>query len=95
MKTDILKELLYFSYDKNSLANIYPLTPDDVREIMEMNRHGEKPESLKGDISPASPEFVTSVGDDAINRFDRPSGKNRKNRKKSRNNKQFRENNGA
>ena len=95
VKTDILRELLYFSYDKNSLANIYPLTPDDVREIMEMNRHGEKPESLKGDISPASPEFVTSVGDDAINRFDRPSGKNRKNRKKSRNNKQFKENNGA
>ena len=47
-----------------------------------MNRNGEKPESLKGDAKPAAPEFVTAVGDDAINRFDEA----RKRKKKKRNN---------
>lgn len=84
VKTDILQELMYFSYDKGSLANIYPLTAEDVREIIDMNRHGERPESLRPDATPASPEFVTAVGDDAINRFDKPSGKRRKNRNRNR-----------
>ena len=63
MKTDILREIMYFSYDPSSLANLYPLYAEDVWDIIKMNRNGEKPESLKGDIAPAAPEFVTAVGD--------------------------------
>ena len=48
-----------------------------------MNRNGEKPASLKTDNVPAAPEFVTAVGDDAINRFD--EARKRKKKKKSRN----------
>lgn len=47
-----------------------------------MNRNGEKPESLKNDAEPVAPEFVTAVGDDAINRFD--EARKRKRKKKSR-----------
>ena len=47
-----------------------------------MNRNGEKPESLKNDSEPVAPEFVTAVGDDAINRFD--EARKRKKKKKSR-----------
>lgn len=90
MKTDILKEEMYFSYDQNSLANLYTLSAEQVKEIIEMNRQGIKPESLKTDIEPATPEFVTSVGDDSISRFD----ENRKRRKKKKNNRQKRNNNG-
>jgi cell fate regulator YaaT (PSP1 superfamily) len=82
MKTDILREIMYFSYDPSSLANLYPLYAEDVWDIIKMNRNGEKPESLKGDVKPAAPEFVTAVGDDAINRFDEA----RKRKKKKRNN---------
>ena len=82
MKTDILREIMYFSYDPSSLANLYPLYAEDVWDIIKMNRNGEKPESLKGDTKPAVPEFVTAVGDDAINRFDEA----RKRKKKKRNN---------
>ena len=82
MKTDILKEVMYFSYDPNSLANLYPLDASDVREIIKMNRNGEKPESLKSDVAPAAPEFVTAVGDESITRFDEA----RKKKKKKRNN---------
>ena len=48
-----------------------------------MNRNGEKPASLKADDAPVAPEFVTAVGDDAINRFD--EARRRKKKKKSRN----------
>ncbi len=71
-KTDILKETLYFSYDKTSDAQLFPLSADEVRKIIKMNRNGEKPESLRGEQETAAPEFVTAVGDDSISRFDAP-----------------------
>ena len=86
VKTDILAQRLFFSYEKGSLVNIHPLSADEVREIQEMNRRGEKPASLKQEVA-AAPEFVSAVGDDAINRFDpekkkkrRKGGKNRRGR---------------
>lgn len=81
MKTDILREIMYFSYDPQSLANLYPLYAEDVWDIIRMNRNGERPASLKEDLAPAAPEFVTAVGDDAINRFD--EARKRKKKKKS------------
>lgn len=86
VKTDILKELMYFSYDKGSLANIYPLDAYEVREIIKMNRNGIKPESLKLEPEPQRPEFVTSVGDDSISRFDRPQRSQRRKNKSSKKN---------
>ena len=78
MKTDILREIMYFSYDPSSFANLYPLYAEDVWDIIKMNREGIKPESLKSDVQPAAPEFVTAVGDDAINRFDEARKRKRK-----------------
>jgi len=80
MKTDILREVMYFSYDKSSLANLYALSAAEVAEIIKMNRNGLKPESLKSEPEPAVPEFVTAVGDDSISRFDRPANKKRNHR---------------
>ena len=80
-KTDILREVMYFSYDKGSDANLYPLDASEVREIIKMNRNGLKPESLKTEPEPASPEFISAVGDDSISRFDAP--KRNKSRKKN------------
>lgn len=82
MKTDILKEVMYFSYDSTSFANLYALPASDVREIIELNKKGIRPESLKSEPEPSAPEFVTSVGDDSISRFD----DSRKRRKKKKNN---------
>ena len=72
MKTDILQEIMYFSYEKGSLANLYPLTAEEVREVIMMNRNGEKPESLKVEVAPQGPQFISAVGDDSITRFDKP-----------------------
>lgn len=81
MKTDILKEVMYFSYEKGSMANLYPLAASEVREIIKMNRNGVKPESLKTEPEPEIPEFITAVGDDSITRFDAPNRKRRRNSK--------------
>ena len=80
VKTDILRGIMYFSYEKGSLANTYPLDAAEVREIIKMHRNGIRPESLKTEPEPEIPEFITAVGDDSITRFDTPK------RKKSKNN---------
>ena len=77
-KTDILKEVMYFSYDKHSDADLYALDASDVFEIIKMNRNGVKPESLKSEPEPSVPEFVTAVGDDSISRFDSPKRKKKR-----------------
>ena len=90
MKTDILKETMYFSYDQSSFANLYPLPASEVKEIIRMNRSGQKPESLKSEPVQNTPEFISAVGDDSITRFDearrkRKGGKG-KNRPRQQNN---------
>ena len=83
-KTDILSQTMYFSYDKGSDANLYPLAADDVREIIKMNRNGIKPESLLPEPVDRTPEFVTAVGEGSISRFDSPKRKKRCNKGRER-----------
>ena len=78
VKTDILRETMWFSYEKGSLAKMYPLPASEVREIIMMNRNGQKPETLLPDVAPSAPEFVTAVGDDSISRFDEARKKKRR-----------------
>ncbi len=82
VKTDILREIMYFSYDKSSMADVYALDAAQVREIIRMNRAGERPESLRSEPEPSLPEFVTAVGDDSITRFDNVGKKKRRNNHK-------------
>ena len=80
-KTDILKGIMWFSYNSEGMSDLQPLRIEEVKEILRMNAQGNKPASLKKeDIK--SPEFVSAVGDGSINRFD-----NTKSNKKSRNKK--------
>ena len=83
-KTDILSQTMYFSYDKGSDANLYPLAADDVMEIIKMNRNGIKPESLLPEPVDRTPEFVTAVGEGSISRFDSPKRKKRRNKGRER-----------
>lgn len=91
-KTDILQEIMYFTYEKGSLANLYPVAASEVAQIIMMNRNGQKPESLKSEPEPAGPQFVSAVGDDSITRFDKP--KKNRNRNRGRNNGQRKNGNG-
>ena len=81
VKTDILAQTMYFSYEKGSLAQLFPLSADEVREIQAMNRRGEKAATLRQEDVTA-PEFVSAVGDDSISRFDPEKKKKRRNKKR-------------
>jgi cell fate regulator YaaT (PSP1 superfamily) len=83
MKTDILRGILYFSYEQGSLSNLYPLSAERVREILAENRKGIKSASLQNS-GPGikQTEFISAVGDDSITRFDEQK-KRRNNRKKN------------
>ena len=82
VKTDILAETLYFSYEKGSLTQTFPLSATEVRQIQEMNRRGERPATLHQE-EVSAPDFITAVGEDAINRFD-PEKKRKRRKNKSR-----------
>jgi hypothetical protein len=85
MKTDILRGILYFSYEQGSLSNLYPLPAARVREILADNRKGIKAASLQGNgPGVKQTEFISAVGDDSITRFDEQ--KKRKNGRKKNNN---------
>ena len=86
VKTDILQETMYFSYEKGSLSNVFPLTAEEVREVIMMKKKKKKPESLKNNPEPIGPQFISAVGDDSITRFDKPKKSKGKNRGRSRDN---------
>ena len=92
MKTDILRGILYFSYEQGSLANLFPLSAAQVREILAENRRGNKPVSLQNSgPGVKQTEFISAVGDDSISRFDEQ--KKRKGGRKRNGNRQRRGNN--
>lgn len=78
VKTDTLKGIMWFSYDPNSMANMHPLTSEEVFEIIRMNKKGKKPASLKNDMDIKEPEFMSAVGEDSISRFDEKKKKKKK-----------------
>ena len=82
MKTDILRGVMYFSYEQGSLANLYPLSAARVREILHENRKGVKAASLQDGGTDKPSDFISAVGDDSITRFDEQK-KRRGNRKKN------------
>ena len=61
---------MWFSYEQNSMTNMFSVDALKVKEILRMNARGVKCESLIPDVQAKSPEFVTAVGDDSITRFD-------------------------
>ena len=93
-KSDIFKETLWFSY-KNDPSNWYALSKERVQEIVAKNRKKEPVASLEQYVVETVPEeklvFENVVGQDSLNRFDRPNNRNKKKKrpnKKRRRNKQ-------
>lgn len=72
VKTNILKDTMWFSYEKGNMTNIFPLDSREVKNIIHMNRKGIKAPSIKeNSTSEKVNEFVTAVGDENIDRFDK------------------------
>lgn len=83
VKTDILKGIMWFSYEEGNMSKMMPLTTEEVRRIKAANHKGIKPATLlKEEGKEEAMDFVSSIGDDSIDRFDKKGRK--KKRKKDR-----------
>lgn len=91
-KSDIFKETLWFSY-KNDPSNWHALSKERVHEILEKNKKKETVASLEEYVVETIVEeklvFENVVGQDSLNRFDRPK-RNKNNNNKNRNKKRRR-----
>ena len=85
-KADILAGLVTYSTDKNMAANLETITAQRAREVVEMNRNGEKPISLQDNHRQSAPKPTTDLlaGAD-VSRFDKAKKKKNKQRNPRRN----------
>ena len=77
-KSDILAGLVTYSTDKNIAANLETITAERARQIIDMNRHGEKPESLHEGGKPKPQKVTVDLAGGDISRFDKAKKKKKK-----------------
>ena len=84
---DILAGLVTYSTDKNIAANLETITATRAKDVIEMNRRGEKPLSLQEDGAKKKTEekHHIELTDGDISRFDKAK---KKKKKKNNNNRQ-------
>ncbi len=81
-KSDILAGLVSYSTDKNIAANLETITAERAKQIIEMNKKGEKPLSLQEDGRKLEPERPFDLAtQENINRFDKAKKKKKKHKK--------------
>lgn len=92
-KTDIFKKLMWFAYPNTE--DWIPLKVDRVKEIMAMNKKGQKPVNLKEEavelvsttIIDKIPDYENVVGQDSLTRLDdKPRNKGNRNNNNRNNN---------
>lgn len=84
VKTDLLKGVMWFSYRQGDMSKMIPLSGDEVREILRQNHKGIRPASLVKESTgeKSGNDFISSVGDDNIDRFDERKKKPKHKKKK-------------
>ena len=91
-KVDILAGLITYSSDKNLATNLETITADRAKEIIELNKNGEKPLSLmeNGKVKESS-KHIDLLNESDLSRFDKAKKKKKKNKNNSNNNRQDKE----
>ena len=83
VKIDPLAQTMSFSTSKNTMANLTTLPISRVKEIIAMNRAGEKAETLLGSDAEQSVEEPSyRHEEDSITRFDNKSKRNKRNKRR-------------
>lgn len=86
-KTDIFRGLMFYTFADEPDVFI-PLTTQRVKEIIELNKAGQKPEELGAYKSrqevekQEQPDFENVVGQDSLTRFDKTKKKNKRKKRK-------------
>ncbi len=87
-KTDIFKQILYYSYDANP-GVLIPLELEIVKEIIRMNQNGIIPEDLASFLNEEpkkeqSADFTNVIEEGSLTRFDKENKRKNKKKKKKR-----------
>lgn len=88
IKTDVFKNQMWFVYEGESNSGLIGLTPERVKEIIEMNKEGKKPADLNDFVAPVNiplPDYSNVVGQDSLNRFENSFKKKKKKKPKPKN----------
>lgn len=94
-KADILKGTVTYSTDKDFIANGVTISARHAFEIINMNKRGEKPESLLETISRNEPQKpIDLVEQESMTRFDKRKNNNANRKKKRKGDKDGNTNNG-
>lgn len=83
-KCDLLSGLITYSTDPKMLVDAETISVERAKEVIEMNKRGEKPELLCDGQAPVETRSKDILFDNAINRFDEPKDRCRKNRSRKR-----------
>lgn len=86
--TDPLKEEVTYSTDPHKPVNLQTISSQRAKEIIEMNRRGDKPTNLGGKqstIAPVEIDYQNVVGQDDLTRFDRKKNKSNGNHHNGKN----------
>ncbi len=79
-KADIFKGEITYSTDKHIPANLVTITAERAWEVVNLNKKGEKPQSLKEEVheekKPSA--YADILGQDSLTRFDNKKKKKRK-----------------
>lgn len=80
VKTDVLKGIMWFSYDPHSMTNMQPVDVQNVKEMLAANKKGEKVPSLltRPNNNHEDNGFKSAAGEDSITRFDKQAKNKRK-----------------
>lgn len=91
IKTDVFKQEMWYVYEGVQGGGLIPLTPEQVREIIRLNKKGEKPYDLNDymtEVVVDEPDYTNVVGQDSLNRFEHIfKKKKRKNKQRNSNTK--------
>ena len=73
-KTDVFKGLISYSTTQNFGANVVTISAKRAKDIIAMNRKGQKPEMLddhsEEEVKPLVIDYENGVGQDSLTRFD-------------------------
>ena len=81
IKTDVFKQEMWYAYEGDFSSGLLPLKPERVRDVLRMNKEGEKPADLKGFMEAVEvdePDYTNVVGQDSLSRFEHTFKKKKK-----------------
>jgi cell fate regulator YaaT (PSP1 superfamily) len=86
-KSDIFQGIYWYSLRGNSPSGLVALPVSDVKRVQRMNRNGQKPERLVSNekvlVQNIEDKFLNMVGQEDLDRFNKPKLKQRKKKRRA------------